>query len=333
MDVRNFRFERVLLEGTSRECNPDTLHDPALQNQSTIASPFSDLFLRLQMQIPHQPFSASKRLRSPYRSPAAFSPPTQLPRATFLTPKPWNIRTSRYMWLAAWLSPSSPDTLPQGDVKINVICPATDVHIRKARCALSSTMLHETPEIYQSIVVPYIASIPPERTNWVHEILSGQKEQSKILYTSPSFIILPDMKWDLHTLSSLYLVAISRDAAIKSLRDLRTHHIPLLKSIRREAGKVCKERWGLNTVDLRMFIHYHPSYYHFHVHIVNSAYEGGGGMRVGQAHLVDDVISLLELDVGNTPSLFERRTLVYGLGEQHGLYEAINAAQLMEQQH
>jgi m7GpppX diphosphatase len=70
------------------------------------------------------------------------------------------------------------------------------------------------------------------------------------------------------------------------------------------------------------------------------------GMSVGQAHLLEDVISLvgfdnmtaisrfskfpqLELDEANpgTPGIFEKMTLTYGLGEQHGLYVAMKAAE------
>ncbi|KAJ7504454.1 scavenger mRNA decapping enzyme [Mycena galericulata] len=235
--------------------------------------------------------------------------------------------TDIYMWLAGWLSTT--EKQPQGDVKVNIICPATDVHIRKYS-KQNSILVSETPDIYRRIVQPYISEFPPERTRWVTEILEGRKEQSKILFSSSDFIILPDMKWDLHTVGSLYLIAIVRDENLRSLRDLRTRHISLLKNIRREASTVAKDKWGIQTGGLRMHIHYQPSYYHFHVHIVNSNLEAGMGMIVGQAHLLEDVISLLELDesLPNNSGIFERRTLTYGLGEQHGLYAALKAAQL-----
>ena len=119
------------------------------------------------------------------------------------------------------------------------------------------------------------------------------------------------MKWDLTTISSLYLVAISQDRTIKSLRDLRKRHVPLLQGIRDEANRIVREKYGLRSGSLRMFIHYQPSYCmpsfyrsirclitspdHFHVHIVNANYIGSMGMAVGQAHLLDDVISLVSL--------------------------------------
>lgn len=98
----------------------------------------------------------------------------------------------------------------------------------------------------------------------VDNILNGVSEVDKILFRDPSpetgYVILPDMKWDLTTISSLYLVAIAFNRDIRSLRDLNKAHLGLLKSIRREAARVAKDRWGLEQGSLRMFIHYQPSY-------------------------------------------------------------------------
>ena len=124
------------------------------------------------------------------------------------------------------------------------------------------------------------------------------------------------MKWDLKTISSLYLVSIVQDHTIRSMRDLRKCHIGLLKDIRREAARIVSEKWGLGNGSLRLYVHYQPSYCksrelahifyvffiimiiidHFHVHIVNANYQAGMiGMTVGQAHLLDDIISLVNI--------------------------------------
>lgn len=156
-------------------------------------------------------------------------------------------------------------------------------------------------------------NLATEHSIRVENILTGLSEQSKILYSSPSFVILPDMKWDLKTISSLYLVSIVQDHTIRSMRDLRKCHIGLLKDIRREAARIVSEKWGLGNGSLRLYVHYQPSYCksrgfahiysvffimiiidHFHVHIVNANYQAGMiGMTVGQAHLLDDIISLV----------------------------------------
>ncbi|KAI9511639.1 scavenger mRNA decapping enzyme [Russula earlei] len=236
--------------------------------------------------------------------------------------------TDIYAWMVGWLSHSE----NKPDVKINVICPATEVHIRK----YSKQQIHivrETPALYERIVRPYIDAFPASRTQWIEEIVSGRSEAENILFRSPpeadpfGFLILPDMKWDLANIASLYLVALMVLPNIKNLRDLNRSHLPLLRSIRREAANIVKKRWCLEATELRLFVHYQPSYYHFHVHIVNANHTGLLGMTVGQAHILDDIISLLELDDPTGPSIFQRMTLSYGLGEQHGLFSTMKAAQ------
>lgn len=98
----------------------------------------------------------------------------------------------------------------------------------------------------------------------MYDILSGKSEADKVLYKDPSpeegYVMLPDMKWDLITVSSLYLMAIALSRNIRSLRDLRKQHLPMLRSIRREATRIVKERWGLGEGSIRLFVHYQPSY-------------------------------------------------------------------------
>jgi m7GpppX diphosphatase len=113
------------------------------------------------------------------------------------------------------------------------------------------------------VVEPYISSFPPERTAWVHAILEGRKEADRVLFSSAGaegFMLLPDLKWDGTTTAALYLTAIVRDASIRSMRDLTRRHIGLLKSIKREAYAVCGDKWGVQPGELRLFIHYQPSY-------------------------------------------------------------------------
>ena len=99
----------------------------------------------------------------------------------------------------------------------------------------------------------------------IDEIISGRSEAEKILFRSSEsdpfgFLVLPDMKWDLTSVETLYLVALMLQPDIKCLRDLNCFHLPFLRSIRREATNIVKTRWGLEATELRLFIHYQPSY-------------------------------------------------------------------------
>jgi len=65
--------------------------------------------------------------------------------------------------------------------------------------------------------------------------LEKKKEADRIVFEDSDpdlgFILLPDMKWDRSDLNSLYLVAISHQHGIKSLRDLDQSSLPLLRNI------------------------------------------------------------------------------------------------------
>lgn len=58
----------------------------------------------------------------------------------------------------------------------------------------------------------------------------------------------------------------------------------------------------------------------------------GSGLTVGQSHLLDEIIDNLEQELASPvpttegQSYYERKTLSYSLGEQHGLYKGLVAA-------
>lgn len=175
-----------------------------------------------------------------------------------------------YTWLLAWLNQKQNGELADADVKLSLICPATQTHIDKYS-AQRKVMLSETPEMYARKVLPWIDSFPPSRIQWVYNILEHKKEANTILYENPDtekgFIIVPDLKWDQKTASSLYIQAIVHDRSLRNLRDLTEAHIGLLLSIRDEASRVAFERFGLEgrtrgtaEGNVRCFLHYQPSY-------------------------------------------------------------------------
>ncbi len=53
--------------------------------------------------------------------------------------------------------------------------------------------------------------------------------------------------------------------------------------------QVALQRYGVQSNQLRMFLHYQPSYYHLHVHVTHVSLEHAG-LLAGKAHLLDDVI-------------------------------------------
>ncbi|KAJ2849385.1 hypothetical protein GGI22_005545, partial [Coemansia erecta] len=153
-----------------------------------------------------------------------------------------------------------------------------------------------TPQLYSQITRPYIESQPASRIQWVYNILSKKTESERIIFEDPDpvngFVILPDLKWDASNPNNMYLVAIVHRRDVKSLRDLTRQHLPLLKNIAQKSQHAA-QRYGVPPDQLRLYVHYQPSYYHFHVHITNVNFENRG-MYAGRAHLLDAIIFNIE---------------------------------------
>lgn len=58
-------------------------------------------------------------------------------------------------------------------------------------------MMEENMQMYKEVIEPYIRQLDPSRTQWVRNILQGQAEVDRVLYSDPDpqegFVILPDL--------------------------------------------------------------------------------------------------------------------------------------------
>ncbi|TIA87529.1 hypothetical protein E3P99_03101 [Wallemia hederae] len=202
--------------------------------------------------------------------------------------------------------------------KTTVIYPATQKHVDKFSKA-SITLFRETPRKYRDIVKPYIDSLPAKETKWIQTLVSGKAENETYYYKGKQFVIAADYKWDKKDLNTLYLQAVVKDMNLKCLRDLRSHHLPLLRSIRKEVGYALMSNWGLDLSQVKLAVHYQPTFYVFHVHVVSVNYSSFPGLNVGQAHLLDDIIEMLSID----GEIFTRMTLTYHLSQLHKLHDLL----------
>ncbi|EFJ48855.1 hypothetical protein VOLCADRAFT_109749 [Volvox carteri f. nagariensis] len=210
-------------------------------------------------------------------------------------------------------------------ITVDLIYPATDKHIQKYRQQLRY-MVRETPEVYERIVLPYIQSIPPARLQWVYNVLEKKKEVERLIFEDPDpqlgFMLHPDMKWDQKQVDQLYCLAIVHRRDVPCLRSLDISHLPLLENIRDRGSKAIWDKYGVPQNSLRIFVHYHPSYWHFHVHFIHAAMTAPGA-SAGKAILLDDVIDNLKTFGGD---YWRKRTLTYQLGEADDLWRLLAGA-------
>ena len=119
----------------------------------------------------------------------------------------------------------------------------------------------------------------------------------------------------------LYLLAISKDASLKSMRDLRgPDGAGLCRAMRAALLRCAADVYGVPATKLRVFFHYQPQFYRLHAHCTRAEHTNPG-CECDRAHLLTTVAANLDL----APDYYARAPLTYKLriGEKlHGLLSA-----------
>ncbi|NWZ13068.1 DCPS diphosphatase, partial [Agelaius phoeniceus] len=160
---------------------------------------------------------------------------------------------------------------------------------------------------------------------WVYNILEKKAEADRIVHENPDpsngFVLVPDLKWNQNQLDDLYLIALVHRREIKSLRDLTAEHLPLLRNVLQEGKEAIGKRFGVSSSQLRIYLHYQPSYYHLHVHFTALGYDAPGS-SVERAHLLADVIDNLAMD----SMYYQKRALTFPLRADEPLFKKFQEA-------
>jgi m7GpppX diphosphatase len=214
------------------------------------------------------------------------------------------------------------------DLKINLIYPCTETHIKKYS-KQGVRLVTETPEIYRDRVRPYMLSKREQgRLNWVYNIIEGRKEVEDVIYRTTlgeagdeGFLLLPDLNWDRKTLEALHLLAIVERRDIWSLRDLKKKHIPWLEHMKAKLIDATVKSYPTFEPDqLKLYVHYQPTYYHFHIHIVHVALEAGATQATGKAVGLESIIETLRVMGGDEEAGMDALSMSYTLGEASELW-------------
>ena len=207
--------------------------------------------------------------------------------------------------------------------KANVIWPATQKHIDKWTSS-PAFMVEETPSLYSTVIAPFIES-DQFSPDWIRNALEHKKEADRIIYEDADpesgFILYPDYKWDGKQVENLYCLAIVHKYGIKSIRDLSCIHLPLLRKLLTDAPKAIQKKYGTPRSQLRIYLHYHPSYYHLHVHYSSLGYDAPG-INCGKAHLLSAVIKNIEKQSNH----YARATLPFYVIKSTKMFRALEQA-------
>ncbi|KAF2197167.1 scavenger mRNA decapping enzyme [Delitschia confertaspora ATCC 74209] len=238
-----------------------------------------------------------------------------------------------YSWfLASTTTTSSPSSSLSSssppDLKLNLIHPCTEQHVRKYSAQGVRTVT-ETPQIYQDHVRPFIEKKREKGSlNWVYNIIEGRTEQEDVVYRetgeAEGFLLLPDLNWDRTTLPSLHLLGLVERRDIWSVRDLRKSHVAWLRHMRTKLLDATVKLYPTIEKDqLKLYVHYQPTYHHFHIHIVHVALEAGATQAIGKALGLENIISQLETMAGGPEAGMADVELTYQVGEASELWMSV----------
>eukprot|EP00747_Dinoflagellata_sp_TGD_P093334 gnl/TRDRNA2_/TRDRNA2_165729_c0_seq2.p1 gnl/TRDRNA2_/TRDRNA2_165729_c0~~gnl/TRDRNA2_/TRDRNA2_165729_c0_seq2.p1 ORF type:complete len:299 (+),score=55.92 gnl/TRDRNA2_/TRDRNA2_165729_c0_seq2:83-979(+) len=181
-------------------------------------------------------------------------------------------------------------------ITVELICPSTDRDVDKYR-KQEVEILEESPEVYATCVLPVIEQTLPESTTWVVDIVEGRKERENVLFQDESWVLVKDYKWkDEAKVEDLHLLAIAKDASLRSLRDLRgTEHADSLASIQKAALDLIASRYGVAAGQVRRYFHYHPTFWHLHIHFdhLDAPSQAVATHGMDRAHPLQNVIANL----------------------------------------
>uniref|UniRef100_A0A0N5AHC7 m7GpppX diphosphatase n=1 Tax=Syphacia muris TaxID=451379 RepID=A0A0N5AHC7_9BILA len=206
------------------------------------------------------------------------------------------------------------------DVKATLIYPCNDYDIAKYR-GQKHYVIRETAELYFEFVAPFLKEFMPS-IEWINKILAHEAETDRLIIedtdASVGFMLYPDLKWDGVNIENLYTLAVVNRKDIKCIRDLTSEHLQLLTNIRDKSYAAIESKYGLKRCQVRAFVHYHPTFYHFHVHFVNVSCNVPG-IYIGKAILLDDIIQNIEF-CGN---FYQKATLTFVIREHDPLLKLL----------
>lgn len=152
--------------------------------------------------------------------------------------------------------------LKVNDKVINIICQKDNNIFSNDTNKNNYIIVNETRDDYINHILPYINNIYTFNTKWIFNILEKKTEQDKILLNQDNFLIVKDINWN--EVNEFYILAIPFEK-LKTIRNLRKKHIPLLKSMKEKCIEVAKN-FNIKENQLYFFFHYHPSFYQLHLH-------------------------------------------------------------------
>lgn len=202
-----------------------------------------------------------------------------------------------------------------------IIYPADDRIIDKYSMS-ESRLISETPQLYAAVTGEYERSIPKSKLNWIYNILDKDAEAEKTIYKDKDpetgFTLCLDLATGSEVKENFHVLALVERRDLGGLRDLNASHLPLLKKMQSVGTQKVSEHFQVPVDQIRVYFHYHPSFYHLHLHF-SHVHHLAHGVLTERAKLLSTVIDNIEF----VPDYYQKATIEFPLRETDQFYKYI----------
>lgn len=126
-------------------------------------------------------------------------------------------------------------------------------------------------ESYSEYLATIDNRVKTSDTLWIKNIIDGTAECDRVLYRSSEFVIVKDSKWTNNKWGKFHLLAIPTKSTLRTIRDLTEKDVSMLLDIYQMSIHVVLTNSNVQAKNIRMYMSYDPSTYHFHVHVVHGS--------------------------------------------------------------
>ena len=187
-------------------------------------------------------------------------------------------------------------------------------------------LLAESPDMHAKTSVCHFIDTEVRRPSkqWIRYIIEGTQEREEVVLRDEAFVLLPDTErvnryWrahnnscapsrpvtrQLHQKRVLNWLAIAHDPGLRTLRDLRGHHVPMLRRMLESCLQAIENETGIRQEQVMAYVHYPPSVYQLHVHF-SYPYGQYCHRDAYRVHNLAAIINNLELE----PEYYKKATL------------------------
>lgn len=200
--------------------------------------------------------------------------------------------------------------------------------------------MHQKPSVVKFIQ----QEIARPSKQWICNIIDGNQEKDEVILRTHEFVLLPDTervnrywrksspssvsfplsgpayspcrKSPPHSRRMLNWLSIVHDRSVRTIRDLRGEHVPMLKRMLEQCMSVVESNTKIQRDQVMAYVHYPPSVYQLHVHF-SYPYGQHCHRDTYRVHSLYTIINNLEID----PQFYLKATLQLAL-YRHSLHFA-----------